>query len=118
MTEDRWGDDDATIGGGPVCIPLFLNAIQVIHGNPQQSSTLATLVLTYRQTIFISVYSHLLRMSLPSESRYLFSPENLVIDHYSDVWWRWTNVFFTLMIWAVELLVWGADDDDQHWKVD
>lgn len=41
-----------------------------------------------------------------------------MIDHYSDVWWRWTNVFFTLTIWAVELLVWGADDEDQHWKVD
>jgi len=82
MTDDRWGDDDAT-------------------GEGRTSSSLTTLVLTYRQTIFISVYSHL-----------------LLIDHYSDVWWRWTNVFFTLTIWAVELLVWGADDEAQHWKVD
>ena len=65
MTDDRWGDDDAIIGGGPVRISLALHAVQVIHGDPQQSSTLTTLVLTYRQTIFISVYSHLLRTSLP-----------------------------------------------------
>ena len=62
MTEDRWGDDDATLEGKPVRIHIALHAGRVIHGILQQSSTLTTLVLTYRQTIFISVYSHLLRM--------------------------------------------------------
>jgi hypothetical protein len=65
MTDDRWGDDDATIEGRPVRIPPSLHAGWAIDWIPQQSSTLTTLVLTYRQTIFISVYSHLLRTSLP-----------------------------------------------------
>ena len=66
MTDDRWGDDDSTIEGRPVRIrPTYVSDAS-IDGTPQQSSTLTTLVLTYRQTIFISVYSHLLRMSLLS----------------------------------------------------
>ncbi|KAG8757957.1 hypothetical protein FRC14_001082 [Serendipita sp. 396] len=65
------------------------------------SSRLTNLVLAYSQTIFIAVYSHL-----------------LLIDHNVDVYWRWANVFFILLIWSVELLVWGTDEEDQHWKMD
>ncbi|PFH54429.1 hypothetical protein AMATHDRAFT_134485 [Amanita thiersii Skay4041] len=66
------------------------------------TSTLTRLLLTYRQSIFITVYSHL-----------------LLLDHSSQMWWRWANIFFTLVIWAVELLVSSEDDGDtKRWKVD
>ena len=42
-----------------------------------------------------------------------------VLDHSSQVWWRWMNIFFTLIIWAVELLVGGEDDPiGKEWKVE
>lgn len=43
-----------------------------------------------------------------------------VLDHSSQVWWRWMNIFFTLVIWSIELLVSGEDDDTvtTKWKVD
>ncbi|KAG8817570.1 hypothetical protein FRC17_011170 [Serendipita sp. 399] len=69
------------------------------EGRP--SSRLTNLVLAYSQTIFIAVYSHL-----------------LLIDHNVDVYWRWANVFFILLIWSVELLVWGTDEEDHQWKVE
>ncbi|KAJ8514709.1 hypothetical protein ONZ45_g7788 [Pleurotus djamor] len=70
--------------------------------NDRPTSTLTKILLTYRQFIFISVYSHL-----------------LLLDHSSQVWWRWLNVFFTLTIWAVELLVSNEDDIlAKDWKVD
>ncbi|KDQ63519.1 hypothetical protein JAAARDRAFT_381190 [Jaapia argillacea MUCL 33604] len=66
---------------------------------------LTHLLLTYRQAIFVTVYSHL-----------------LLLDHGSQIWWRWMNIFFTLVIWTVELLVSGQDDDTitgtKEWKVD
>ncbi|QRV76614.1 hypothetical protein RhiJN_04629 [Ceratobasidium sp. AG-Ba] len=67
------------------------------------SSRVTTVLLTYRQTIFVTVYSHL-----------------LLLDHTSQVWWRWANVFFTLAAWAVEILLTGEDDDIgvKTWKVD
>lgn len=59
-------------------------------------------LLTYRQAIFVSVYSNL-----------------LLLDHSSQVWWRWMNVFFTLTLWGVELLVSAEDDPIQtKWKVE
>ncbi|GBE78001.1 hypothetical protein BKA93DRAFT_842530 [Sparassis latifolia] len=60
------------------------------------------LLLTYRQSIFITVYSHL-----------------LLLDPSSQIWWRWMNIFFTLMIWSIELLL-GGDDEGvtKKWKVD
>ncbi|KAJ2928750.1 hypothetical protein H1R20_g8161, partial [Candolleomyces eurysporus] len=66
------------------------------------TSTLTKLLLTYRQTIFVTVYSHL-----------------LLLDHSSQIWWRWMNIFFTLVIWSIELLV-GSEDDagDNKWKMD
>ncbi|OBZ79864.1 Uncharacterized protein C23C11.01 [Grifola frondosa] len=66
------------------------------------TSRLTHLLLTYQQSIFVTVYSNL-----------------LLLDHSSQVWWRWMNIFFTLVIWSVELLV--SNDDDgvtKEWKVD
>ncbi|EIW64590.1 uncharacterized protein TRAVEDRAFT_33368 [Trametes versicolor FP-101664 SS1] len=66
------------------------------------TSKLTHLLLTYRQSIFVTVYSHL-----------------LLLDHSSQVWWRWMNIFFTLAIWSVELLVSNEDEAvTKKWKVD
>lgn len=68
------------------------------EGRP--TSKLTRLLLIYRQAIFISVYSHL-----------------LLLDHPAHVWWRWMNIFFTLVLWAVELSV-SSDDITKEWKVE
>ncbi|KAA1471541.1 hypothetical protein DENSPDRAFT_837553 [Dentipellis sp. KUC8613] len=66
------------------------------------TSKLTRILLTYRQCILVTVYSHL-----------------LLLDHSSQVWWRWMNIFFTLVIWSVELLVSGEDDTiNKDWKVE
>ncbi|PCH33698.1 hypothetical protein WOLCODRAFT_112317 [Wolfiporia cocos MD-104 SS10] len=67
------------------------------------TSRLTHILLTYRQAIFVAVYSNL-----------------LLLDHSSQVWWRWTSIFLTLAIWSVELMVSGDDDDSvtKKWKVD
>ncbi|TFK30311.1 hypothetical protein FA15DRAFT_965 [Coprinopsis marcescibilis] len=65
------------------------------------TSTLTRLLLTYRQFIFVTVYSHL-----------------LLLDHSSQIWWRWINIFFTLLIWSIELVVGSDDDDGEKWKMD
>jgi len=66
------------------------------------TSKLTHVLLTYRQSILVTVYSHL-----------------LLLDHSSQVWWRWMNIFFTLVIWSIELLVSGEDDTiSKEWKVD
>jgi len=66
------------------------------------TSKLTHLLLTYRQSIFVTVYSHL-----------------LLLDPSSQIWWRWMNIFFTLTMWSVELLL-GGDDEavTKKWKVD
>ncbi|KAH7925211.1 hypothetical protein BV22DRAFT_1065447 [Leucogyrophana mollusca] len=66
------------------------------------TSTFTRILLTYRQLIFVMVYSHL-----------------LLLDPSSQIWWRWANVFFTLLLWSVELSV-GAGDDEitTKWKVE
>ncbi|KAJ3758647.1 hypothetical protein EV361DRAFT_969288 [Lentinula raphanica] len=66
------------------------------------TSMLIKILLNYRQLLFVNVYSHL-----------------LLLDQSSAVWWRWANVFFTLMLWGVELVV-SSDDDDvvKDWKVE
>ncbi|KAF9040570.1 hypothetical protein BJ165DRAFT_307929 [Panaeolus papilionaceus] len=66
------------------------------------TSMLARILLTYRQFIFVTVYSHL-----------------LLLDHSSQIWWRWMNIFFTLVIWSVELIVSSEDDIvEKDWKID
>ena len=42
-----------------------------------------------------------------------------MLDHSSQVWWRWMNIFFTIVMWAIELVV-SPDDDPvtKKWKVD
>ncbi|KAI0815032.1 hypothetical protein BC629DRAFT_833927 [Irpex lacteus] len=64
------------------------------------TSRLTKLLLTYRQAIFITVYSHL-----------------LLLDHASQIWWRWMNIFFTLVLWGIELSV-SSDDITKEWKVE
>jgi len=64
------------------------------------TSALTRLLLTYRQAIFIMVFSHL-----------------LLLDHPTQVWWRWMSVFFTLLLWGVELSV-SEDNDVKEWKVE
>ncbi|ESK97927.1 ice2 family protein [Moniliophthora roreri MCA 2997] len=83
---DSWGSEDGVDNGW----------------EDRPTSTLTRIILTYRQLLFVMVYSHL-----------------LLLDHSSQIWWRWINIFFTLTMWAVELLV--TPDDDvvtKEWKVD
>ncbi|KAG8910181.1 hypothetical protein FRC01_006487 [Tulasnella sp. 417] len=95
------------------------------------SGKVTRVLLAYRQTIFVTVYSHLLRESFEILTRQLPPPIDLppssVLDHSSLVWWRWANVFITLITWAVELLLSQGDDDElvgvsggvvKGWKVD
>ncbi|KAG6842247.1 hypothetical protein C0991_000217 [Blastosporella zonata] len=66
------------------------------------TSNLTRILLSYRQFIFVTVYSHL-----------------LLLDHSSQIWWRWMNIFLTLVIWSVELLVSSEEDvTAKDWKVD
>jgi len=66
------------------------------------TSVLTRTLLTYRMTVFVTVYSHL-----------------LLLNHSSHVGWRWMNIFLTLVIWSVELLVSSEDDiAAKDWKVD
>jgi len=67
------------------------------------SRRLAYALMIYRQTIFVIVYSHL-----------------LLLDHSSQVWWRWINIFFTLALWAIELNLTNAEDQvlGKEWKVE
>jgi hypothetical protein len=74
------------------------------------------MLLTYRQFIFVLVYSHLLRKGLCSCPFPCFLTVSQVLDHSSQIWWRWTNIFFTLVIWSVELLV--SDPLAKDYKVD
>ncbi|KAH9809704.1 ICE2-domain-containing protein [Melampsora americana] len=54
-----------------------------------------TVVVSYSRLILISVYTHLL----------------LVNNEGHQVFWRWTNVFVTLGLWGVELMI-GREDGD------
>jgi len=67
------------------------------------SRRVAYALMIYRQTIFVIVYSHL-----------------LLLDHSSQVWWRWINIFFTLALWAIELNLTSAEDQvlGKEWKVE
>ena len=66
------------------------------------TSIMTKVLLTYRQLIFVMVYSHL-----------------LLLNPSSQIWWRWANIFFTLLLWSVELGVSGDDADmPTKWKVD
>jgi len=71
--------------------------------NGRPTSKLSFILLTYRQAILVTVYSHL-----------------LMLDQTSQVWWRWMNIFFTLFMWTIELLVSGDDSYriGKQWKVD
>ncbi|KAG8934494.1 hypothetical protein FRC03_007140 [Tulasnella sp. 419] len=75
---DTWESEDGTT--------------EIWEGRP--SSTITKILLAYRQTIFVTTYSHL-----------------LLLDHSSQVWWQWANLFFTLAMWAIELLLTNEEDD-------
>ncbi len=66
------------------------------------------------------VYSHLLSKShIHACEVFAQGIASLVLDHSSQVWWRWMNIFFTLAIWSVELVVSNEDDVvTKKWKVD
>nr|GAT44151.1 predicted protein [Mycena chlorophos] len=63
------------------------------------TSALTRLLLTYRQTIFISVYSQL-----------------LLLDDSSQVWSRFFVIFLTLFLWGLELVI--TEDDDIGKRLD
>lgn len=65
------------------------------------------------------VYSHLLRASLVLYLKGNALNMPTVLDPASQVWWRWANVMFTLLLWSVELVV-SPDGDDvsTKWKVE
>ncbi|KAI0032734.1 hypothetical protein K488DRAFT_78302 [Vararia minispora EC-137] len=70
--------------------------------NGRPTSKLTRVLLMYRQAILVTVYSHLLLLDLSSHS-----------------WWRWMDIYFTLFIWGIELLVTEEDDViTKDWKVD
>ncbi|KAF9510412.1 hypothetical protein BS47DRAFT_1331710 [Hydnum rufescens UP504] len=67
-----------------------------------RDSRLTAVLLAYRQTLLIAVYSHL-----------------LLLDHSSQVWWRWSNVLFTLSVWAIEIVLAGKDGElVDKWKME
>ncbi|KAF7310870.1 hypothetical protein HMN09_00630100 [Mycena chlorophos] len=63
------------------------------------TSALTRLLLTYRQTIFISGYSQL-----------------LLLDDSSQVWSRFFVIFLTLFLWGLELVI--TEDDDIGKRLD
>lgn len=85
--------------------------------NDRPTSALTRLLLTYRQAIFIMVFSHLLCTCSQSCIHFNLTVY-LVLDPSSQVWWRWMSVFFTLALWAVELFVSTDGDDVKEWKVE
>jgi hypothetical protein len=86
--DDGWDERPASI------YQIYLRRIS----HSLQSSRVTTALLTYRQTIFVTVYSHLLRkFSWAQTSNHTNSSYCKVLDHTSQVWWRWTNIFFTLV---------------------
>ncbi|KAF8328228.1 uncharacterized protein EI90DRAFT_3146238 [Cantharellus anzutake] len=90
--DDVGGVDSTWEGSRPVSFHLFFPG----------GSRLAAILLTYRQTILIAVYSHL-----------------LLLDHSSQVWWRWSNVIFTLGMWAVEITLSNEDSEiSEKWKIE
>lgn len=121
---DSWeGESGVDDGweGRPVRLSSVFLGRPSVHQDVQ-TSKLTYLLLTYRQSIFVMVYSHLLSESIYYNSllEYLAQVSALpVLDHSSQVWWRWMNIFFTLAIWSVELVVSNEDDDvTKKWKVD
>lgn len=58
-------------------------------------------------------------MSLSKLDLFILTDALLVLDQPAQVWWRWMNIFLTLVIWTVELVV--TDDDESigdKWKVE
>ncbi|KAG6912002.1 hypothetical protein DXG01_000250 [Tephrocybe rancida] len=74
------------------------------------------LALLYRLAIL-----HLASRILPTIGADSWESEDGVHDGWEDrpIWWRWMNIFLTLVIWSVELLVSSEEDvTAKDWKVD
>ncbi|KDQ16792.1 hypothetical protein BOTBODRAFT_621434, partial [Botryobasidium botryosum FD-172 SS1] len=93
---DSWDDEDGVDGSWEE---------RPVGFHTRFCSKLTKILLSYRQTLLITVYSHL-----------------LLLDHPSQVWWRWGNIFFTLATWAIEILLTGEEDElgvgGKEWKVE
>ncbi|SCZ87522.1 BZ3500_MvSof-1268-A1-R1_Chr2-2g04988 [Microbotryum saponariae] len=57
-----------------------------------------TIVVTYSRLVLIAVYTHL-----------LISSSSTSAQHHATLW-RWTNVFLTTGLWALELMIGKAED--------
>jgi arginine exporter protein ArgO len=80
-------------------IPLIGSDGWTSEEDEAQTPRLAHILLTYRQFIFVAVFSQM-----------------ILLDHSSQVWWRWINIFFTLSMWGVELSL--SDGIDSNMKMD
>ncbi|KAM0786673.1 hypothetical protein ACM66B_002121 [Microbotryomycetes sp. NB124-2] len=56
-----------------------------------------TVTITYSRNVLIAVYTHLLLLSNSPHQNF----------------WRWTNIFLTIGLWALELKIGGADETDR-----
>ncbi|KAG5342129.1 hypothetical protein C0989_005310 [Termitomyces sp. Mn162] len=74
------------------------------------------LALLYRLAIL-----HLASRILPTIGADSWESEDGIRDSWENrpIWWRWMNIFLTLVIWSVELLVSSEEDvTAKDWKVD
>lgn len=103
--------------GRPTCRSLHTLDNPKLTGS--KTSKLTRLVLTYRQSIFVTVYSHLLCACNGYNVLHFPDKGFAVLDQSSQIWWRWMNIFFTLVIWSIELLVSGDEDSvTKEWKIE
>jgi hypothetical protein len=43
----------------------------------------------------------------------------VVLDPSAQIWWRWSNIFFTLCAWALEITMAGEGGGlGEKWKVE
>lgn len=67
---------------------------------------------------FIRIYFVSILDSMPQDWTNILGFTS-VLDPASQIWWRWMNIFCTLVLWAVELRV-SSDEDNitKDWKVE
>jgi hypothetical protein len=104
-TSDRWA----------IVFRSVLTTLTYAHRLQRSRDSYSLIASRYLSPYILTCYvcSLALRIS-PS----LTLKHNQVLDHTSQIWWRWMNIFFTLVIWSVELLVSTGDDEAKEWKVD
>lgn len=70
-------------------------------GEDEESSSnkvMIVILITYSRLILIAVYTHLLLLSTTN----------------NQAFWRWLNVFLTIALWGVELMIGGSEEG--NWK--